>query len=88
MAKEVTFKSEDEGDGTYEGQVGPVFVYDESESATEPVEVGWMTLAEAETYAQAQGLPFWADAPTREEWDEAARLADLPLWKRMIGPDK
>lgn len=88
MTGVVTFKSEDEGDGTYEGQLGTVFIYDESNPETRAVELGWMTLSDAEAYAREHRLEFDLDGPTRDEWDEAVRLGNLPFWKRLLGRDR
>jgi len=65
----VYFKSEDDGDGTYEGQIGHAYLH---ASEDEEHDLGFITLTRARAIAAEHGAEVDIDGPTREEWDSAA----------------
>ena len=66
----VYFKSEDDGDGTYEGQKGRAYLYpDDDATEGEETDLGFVTPARAREIAAAHGGELDIDGPTREEWD-------------------
>ena len=81
----VYFKSEDDGDGTYEGQIGHAYLHlpdDLPESEGE--DLGFITYAAAAKVAREHGAELDVDGPTREEWDngDGARRS---LVDRLLG---
>ena len=65
------FKSEDDGDGTYDGQIGQAYLHlDDNASEKEEQGLGLITLAKAAKIARANGAELDIDGPTREEWDQ------------------
>lgn len=65
----VYFKSEEDGDGTYEGQLGHAYLHPDDEAAEEKEhDLGFITLARAAEIAQEHGAELDIDGPTREEW--------------------
>jgi hypothetical protein len=67
----VYFKSEDDGDGTYEGQIGHAYLHlDDTASDDEGKDLGFITLTRARAIAAEHGAELDIDGPTREEWDE------------------
>jgi len=67
----VYFKSEDDGDGTYEGQIGHAYLHlDDTASDDEEKDLGFITLTRARAIAAELGAELDIDGPTREEWDE------------------
>ena len=67
----VYFKSEDEGDGTYEGQLGHAYLHlDDDASEDKEHDLGLITLTRARAIAEENGAELDIDGPTREEWDE------------------
>ena len=70
VAAIVYFKSEDDGDGTYEGQVGHAYLHlDDGSTGDEGTDLGFITLTEATKIAHEHGVDVDIDGPTREEWD-------------------
>ena len=67
----VYFKSEDDGDGTYEGQIGHAYLHLDDASADEEHDLGLITLERARAIAAEHGAEVDIDGPTREEWDRA-----------------
>jgi hypothetical protein len=68
----VYFKSEDDGDGTYEGQIGHAYLHlDDGSTGDEGRDLGFITLTAAAEIAKRQGAELDIDGPTREEWDAA-----------------
>ena len=68
----VYFKSEDDGDGTYEGQVGHAYLHlDDGSTRDEGRDLGFITLTAATEIAQDHDAEVDVDGPTREEWDAA-----------------
>ena len=66
----VYFKSEDDGDGTYEGQIGHAYLHlDDDASEEKEQDLGFMTLAAAREIAQQHAAEVDIDGPTIEEWD-------------------
>ena len=65
----VYFKAEDDGDGTYEGQLGHAYLHP-NDDATEAGEhdLGFITLERAAQIAVEHGAELDVDGPTREEW--------------------
>jgi hypothetical protein len=81
----VYFKSKDEGDGTYEGQIGHVYLHlpdDPPESEGE--DLGFITYAAAAEVAREHGAELDVDGPTRKQWDidHGARRS---LLDRLLG---
>ena len=67
----VYFKSEDDGHGTYEGQIGHAYLHpDDEASEDEEQDLGFITLSAAREIAQRQGAELDIDGPTPDEWDE------------------
>jgi hypothetical protein len=67
------FKSSDEGDGTYDGQIGHAYLHLEDDPPeSEGRELGFITLSEAAEIAHEHGVELDVDGPTREDWEEAA----------------
>ena len=67
----VYFKSEDEGDGTYDGQIGHAYLeLEDGSTGDEGRDLGWMSLADAAEIAQKHEVELDVDGPTREEWDK------------------
>jgi hypothetical protein len=80
----VYFKSEDDGDGTYEGQTGHAYLHlpdDPPESEGE--DLGFITYAAAAEIAREHGAELDVDGPTREEWDD--HDARRSLLDRLFG---
>jgi len=66
----VYFKAEDEGDGTYDGQIGHAYLHlDDDASEDKEQDLGFITLAEAARIARENGVELDVDGPSREEWD-------------------
>jgi hypothetical protein len=81
----VYFKSEDDGDGTYEGQIGHAYLHrpdDPPESEGE--DLGFITYADAAEVAREHGAELDVDGPTREEWDNDEG-AQPSLLDRLLG---
>jgi hypothetical protein len=67
----VYFKSEDDGDGTYDGQIGHAYLHlDDGSTGDEGRGLGFITLTRAVAIAAEHGAEVDIDGPTREEWDE------------------
>jgi hypothetical protein len=67
----VYFKHEDEGDGTYDGQIGHAYLYlDDDASEEDEQDLGFITLTEATRIARENGVELDVDGPTRAEWDK------------------
>jgi hypothetical protein len=70
----VYFKSTDDGDGTYDGQIGHAYLHlDDDPPDSEGRELGFVTLTEAAEIARSHGVELDVDGPTREEWEKATR---------------
>jgi hypothetical protein len=74
----VYFKSRDEGDGTYDGQVGHAYLHlDDDPPESEGREVGFITLAEAAEFARQHVVDLDVDGPRaktgRERPNRSAR---------------
>ena len=66
----VYFKSEDDGDGTYEGQVGHAYLHlDDGSTGDEGRDLGSITLTAATEIVRRHDVQVDIDGPTREEWD-------------------
>ena len=79
----VYFKSEDDGDGTYDGQIGHAVIHlDDELSEDAEQDLGIVTLAQAAETARAHGAELDVDGPTREEWDAAPQRSFL---SRLFG---
>jgi hypothetical protein len=77
------FKSEDEGDGTYDGQIGHAYLHlDDDASEDEDQDLGFITLARAVEIARENGVELDVDGPTRKEWDAPPRRS---LLDRLFG---
>jgi hypothetical protein len=66
----VYFKSTDEGDGTYDGQIGHAYL-DDDPPESEGRELGFITLTQAAQVAREHGVELDVDGPTRENWERA-----------------
>jgi hypothetical protein len=65
------FKHEDEGDGTYDGQIGHAYLHLEDDAPEDEGEdLGFITFAKATEIAREKGVELDVDGPTREEWRE------------------
>jgi hypothetical protein len=70
----VYFKSSDDGDGTYDGQIGHAYLHlDDGSTGDEGRDLGFITLAEAAKIAEEHDIALDVDGPTREEWDRPPR---------------
>jgi hypothetical protein len=70
----VYFKSDDDGDGTYDGQIGHAYLHlDDGSTGDEGRDLGFITLAEAAKIAKEHDVELDVDGPTREQWDRPAR---------------
>lgn len=70
----VYFKSRDEGDGTYDGQIGHAYLHlDDDPPESEGRELGFITLSRAAEIAQEHGVEFDVDGPSREAWEKAGQ---------------
>ena len=68
----VYFKSEDDGDGTYEGQIGHAYLHlDDGSTGDEGRELGFITVADATRTAGEHAAELDVDGPTRDEWGGA-----------------
>jgi hypothetical protein len=66
----VYFKSEDDGDGTYDGQIGHAYLHlDDGSTGDEGRDLGFITLAQAEQIAGEHSAELDVDGPSRDEWD-------------------
>jgi hypothetical protein len=66
----VYFKSEDDGDSTYDGQIGHAYLHlDDGSAGDEGRELGFIALRDAAQVARQHGAELDIDGPTREEWD-------------------
>ena len=69
----VYFKPDDDGDGTYEGQMGHASLHPDDDAAEDREhDLGFVTLARALEIAAAHGAEMDIDGPTREEWEAGA----------------
>ena len=81
----VYFKSRDEGDGTYEGQIGHAYLHLEDDPPeSEGRELGFITLTEATGIARKHGVELDVDGPTREDWEKAGEPR-RSLLSRLLG---
>lgn len=81
----VYFKSRDEGDGTYDGQIGHAYLHlDDDPPESEGRELGFITLTEAAEIAREHGVELDVDGPTREDWERAAEPGRSFL-SRLLG---
>jgi hypothetical protein len=79
----VYFKSEDDGDGTYDGQIGHAYLQlDDGSTGDEGSDLGFITLADATKLAEVHDAELDVDGPTREEWDSPPRRS---LLDRLLG---
>jgi hypothetical protein len=66
----VYFKSEEDGNGTYDSQIGHAYLHpDDDPTEGNETDLGFVTLARAREIAAAHGAEVDIDGPTREEWD-------------------
>ena len=80
----VYFKSEDDGDGTYDGQIGHAYLHlDDGSTGDEGRDLGFITLTEASRIASEHAAEVDVDGPTREEWD--APPSRRSLLDRLLG---
>jgi hypothetical protein len=81
----VYFKSRDEGDGTYDGQIGHAYLHlDDDPPDSEGRELGFITLTEAAEIAREHGVELDVDGPSREDWEKAGELRGSFL-SRLLG---
>ena len=80
------FKHYDEGDGTYDGQIGQAYLHlDDDPPEDEGRELGFITLGNAATMARENGVELDVDGPTREEWDELDAPPRRSFLNRLLG---
>jgi hypothetical protein len=83
----VYFKHEDEGDGTYDGQIGHAYLHRPDDAPDfEGEDLGFITYAAAADVAREHAAELDVDGPTREEWDAGGN--DAPrrsLLDRLLG---
>jgi hypothetical protein len=66
----IYFKSEDDGDGTYDGQIGHAYLHrPDAPPDDEGEDLGFITYAAAAELAREREAELDVDGPTREEWD-------------------
>lgn len=81
----VYFKSKDDGDGTYEGQIGLAYLHlDADPPESEGRELGFISLAEASEIARQHDAELDVDGPTREDWEKAGE-SRRSLLSRLFG---
>jgi len=69
----VYFKSEEDGVGTYDDQIGHAYLHpDDDATEGEETDLGVVTLTRAREIAAAHGVDVDIDGPTREEWEAGA----------------
>ena len=79
----VYFKSEDDGDGTYDGQIGHAYLHlDDGSTGDEGRDLGFIALKEAAEIARRHEAELDVDGPTREEWDAPPRRSFMD---RLLG---
>lgn len=79
----VYFKHEDEGDGTYDGQIGHAYLHKEDGSTGEEGrDLGFITFAAAAAIAREYGAELDVDGVSREDWDAPERRS---LLSRLLG---
>jgi hypothetical protein len=79
----VYFKSEDDGDGTYDGQIGHAYLHlDDGSTGDEGRDLGFITLTAAAEIARRHDAELDVDGPTREEWGAPPRRS---LFDRLLG---
>jgi hypothetical protein len=82
----VYFRSEDDGDGTYDGQIGHAYLQlDDCSTGDEGRDLGFITLTAAADVAREHSAELDVDGPTRDEWDEMSDVAPPSLFKRLLG---
>jgi uncharacterized protein with LGFP repeats len=82
----VYFKHEDEGDGTYDGQIGHAYLHlDDGSTGDEGRDLGFITFAAAAEVARKHGAELDVDGPTRKEWDELGEAPRRSLLSRLLG---
>jgi hypothetical protein len=82
----VYFKHEDEGDGTYEGQIGHAYLHRPDDPPdSEGQDLGFITYAAAAELAREHGAELDVDGPTREEWDADDDGSRRSLLDRLLG---
>ena len=79
----VYFKSEDEGDGTYDGQIGRAYLHlDDGSTADEGRDLGFITLGQAAKIAIERDAELDVDGPTAAQWDKSPRRS---FFARLVG---
>ena len=70
----VYFKSKDDGDGTYDGQIGHAYLHlDDDPPASGGRQLGFITLAEASEIARQHDAELDVDGPARDDWEKASQ---------------
>jgi hypothetical protein len=81
----VYFKSRDDGDGTYDGQIGHAYLHlDDDPPESEGRELGFITLTEAAELARQYGVDLGVDGPSRKDWEKAGEPRRSSL-SRLLG---
>ena len=82
----IYFKHEDEGDGTYEGQIGHAHLHRPDDAPDdEGQDLGFITYAAAADLAREHGAELDVDGPTREEWEADDGGRRRSLLSRLLG---
>jgi hypothetical protein len=81
----VYFKSEDDGEGTYDGQIGHAYLHkDDGSTGDEGLDLGWISLAAAAEVAREHGAELDVDGPSREDWDALGEPPRPSLLSRLL----
>jgi len=79
----VYFKSEDEGDGTYDGQIGRAYLHlDDGSTGDEGRDLGFITLGQAAKIAIERDAELDVDGPTAAQWGKSPRRS---FFARLVG---
>jgi hypothetical protein len=71
-------QSKEDGDGTYDGQIGRAYLHlDDGSTGDEGQDLGLLTLSQTAELARRHDAEIDVDGPTREEWDAPPRRSLL-----------
>ncbi len=80
------FKHEDDGDGTYDGQIGHAYLHlDDDPPEDEGRDLGFITFARAAEIAREKGVELDVDGITREAWDALDAPPRQSFLNRLLG---
>jgi hypothetical protein len=79
------FQVRDDGDGSYDGQIGHAYLHlDDGSTGDEGRDLGFITLAATAEIARKHDAELDADGPTREEW-EITEPPRRSFFNRLLG---